>query len=85
MRPRYLDDASDVARLLAVVRREPEEAAKDLRAHRRRSDVRKALAAIAALFGEEEARGATWVEQELGSRVAVTSVDDARWLASEIG
>jgi hypothetical protein len=85
MRPRYLDDASDVARLLAVVRREPEEAAEDLRAHRRRSDVRKALAAIAALFGEEEARGARWVEQELGSRVAITSVDDARWLASETG
>jgi len=85
MRPRYLDDASDVARLLAVARREPEEAVADLRQYRRRKDVRKAMAAITSLFGEEEARGARWVEQELGTRVAITAVDDARWLVSEMG
>jgi hypothetical protein len=84
MRPRYLVDASDVARLLQTVRREPAEALPDLDAHRRRSDVRKALAALAGLFGDEQARGARWVEQELGTVAAVTSVDDARWLRSEM-
>jgi hypothetical protein len=85
MRPRYLDDASDVARLLAVARREPEQAIEDLRQHRRRRDVRRALGALSALFNEEDARGARWVEQELGTRVALISVEDARWLASEVG
>ena len=83
MRPRYLVDASDVALLLAVLRRESEDAIEDLRRHRRRSDVRKALAALGGLFGDEAARGAIWVELELGTRAAVTSVDDARWLLSQ--
>lgn len=82
MRPRYLVDASDVARLLRTVRREPDGALEDLAGNRRRSDVRMALTAVAGLFAEETARGARWVEEELGTRAAVTSVDDARWLAS---
>lgn len=85
MRPRYLVDAADVARLLAVTRREPQEAVEDFGVHRRRSDVRRALEALADLFGDENARGARWVEQEHGTRVAVTSVDDAGWLRSQIG
>jgi hypothetical protein len=84
MRPRYLDDASDVAHLLRAVRREPEEAIPDLVGHRRRTDVRKALAALSGLFGDEDARGASWVEQELGTTAAVTAVDDARRLLSEM-
>lgn len=84
MRPRYLDDASDVARLLHTVRHEPGDAIPDLVEHRRRSDARKALRALSGLFGDEEARGARWVEQELGTRAAVTAVDDARWLRSEM-
>jgi hypothetical protein len=84
-RPRYLVDASDVARLLRVVRRDPSEALFDLQAHRRRSDVGRALTALGNVFGDEEARGAVWVEQELGTNAALIAVDDARWLSSTLG
>jgi hypothetical protein len=83
-RPRYLDDARDVAALLAVVRREPEAALQDLRTHARRKDVALAVASLAQMFGNERDRGCLWIEQESGTHAALTAVDDANWLLRQL-
>ncbi len=83
-RPRYRDDARDVAALLRVVRREPAVALKDLQTHARRRDVSRAIASLARIFGNERDRGCVWIEQESGTRAALTAVDDANWLLRQL-
>jgi hypothetical protein len=83
-RQRHRDDARDVAALLAAVRPEPADAVGDLQSHRRRKDVGSALACLAQMFGTERDPGCVWVEQESGTRVALTAVQDANWLLRQL-
>jgi hypothetical protein len=83
-RSRFLDDARDVATLLAVVRREPEAALEDLRSHARRRDVALAVISLMRMFGNERDRGCVWIEQESGVMAALTAVDDANWLHRQL-
>lgn len=83
-RQRHRDDARDVAALLGAVRPEPAVAVGDLQSHRRRKDVGSALVCLARMFGTERDPGCVWVEQESGTRAALTAVQDANWLLRQL-
>jgi hypothetical protein len=82
---RVRDDARDVAALLRIARRESKALLRELRKHKRWSDVRATRRALGDLFGEEKSRGTQWVAQEKGTRAALTAVADAHWLLDELG
>jgi len=77
-------DAVDVGLLLAVIDREPGETVRQLREHRRRTDVKGALRALGRDFAGEGSDGAVWVEQERGKRGALLAVASARDLLGAV-
>lgn len=77
-------DAVDVARLLSVVRVDPEEAIADLRSHARQSEVKDARRQLHRLFAREEDAGVQLVARDTDSATALTAVADARWLLERL-